>query len=326
VPEDGRFERLLFRLHGELLMGDGGSILVELAASWAIVMILSGLYLWWPRGSKGAAGVLYPRVGQGPARFWRDLHAVTGVWISAFALFLLITGLPWATVWGGAFKQVREATGTAAIVQDWSTSAADEHAAHRRQEAEARASDPKGASIEDLVRAAQALNLAPPVLLSPPTRLDPYWWAKSNAQNRPLRADVALSPETAQVIAREDFADRHIIDRIVGVGIAAHEGQLFGPLNQALGVLTALGLCVLCVSAFLMWRRRAPDGMLGAPPPIPDARIGAGLAGLILLCGILLPVLGLCLVVIALLERFVLARLPGVRRWLGLPLRARGQA
>ena len=58
---------------------------------------------------------------------------------------------------------------------------------------------------------------------------------------------------------------------VVGVGIAAHEGQLFAPLNQVLGVLTALGLITLCVSAFVMWRRRAPEGVLGAPPPIPRA-------------------------------------------------------
>ncbi|HEX3727909.1 MAG TPA: PepSY domain-containing protein, partial [Pirellulales bacterium] len=49
IPEDSRFTRLLFRLHGELLMGDRGSMLVELAASWTIVMIVTGLYLWWPR-------------------------------------------------------------------------------------------------------------------------------------------------------------------------------------------------------------------------------------------------------------------------------------
>ena len=49
------------RLHGQLLLGKQGSWLVELAASWAIVMILSGLYLWWPRGG-GLAGVVWPRL------------------------------------------------------------------------------------------------------------------------------------------------------------------------------------------------------------------------------------------------------------------------
>ncbi|WP_255530400.1 PepSY domain-containing protein [Novosphingobium sp. NBM11] len=37
-------------VHGQLLLGKRGSWIVELAASWGIVMILTGLYLWWPRG------------------------------------------------------------------------------------------------------------------------------------------------------------------------------------------------------------------------------------------------------------------------------------
>jgi uncharacterized iron-regulated membrane protein len=93
---------------------------------------------------------------------------------------------------------------------------------------------------------------------------------------------------------------------------------LFAPLNQVLGVLTALGLITLCVSAFVMWRRRAPEGVLGAPPPIPEARIGWGLAALIVMCGLLLPVLGISLLLIGVVEWGVLRRWPSARRWLGM--------
>jgi hypothetical protein len=44
-----------------LLLGRRGSWVVELAASWAIVLIVTGLYLWWPRG-RGLAGTLWPRL------------------------------------------------------------------------------------------------------------------------------------------------------------------------------------------------------------------------------------------------------------------------
>jgi uncharacterized iron-regulated membrane protein len=319
VDEQNRFERVVFRLHGELMMGNSGSILVELAASWAIVMILTGLYLWWPRNAKGLGGVLYPRLGQGAKRFWRDLHAVTGIWVSAFALFLLSTGLPWALVWGNGFKMVREWTGTAAISQDWSTGSGDEHAEHGAVSGGmVDHSAHGGATIDDIVARASALNLAPPVMLTPPTEGSPVWWAKSNAQNRPLREDVALDAMTGEVVSRNVFGQKHIIDQVVSFGIAAHEGQLFAPLNQILGVLTAAGLIILCASAFVMWRRRAPDGVLGAPPPIPDARVGIGLGAIILVAAILLPVLGASLIVLALVERGVLARWPSARRWLGL--------
>ena len=144
IPENDRFTRLLFRLHGELLMGDRGSMVVELAASWTIIMILTGLYLWWPRQAKGLGGVVYPRLRAGSRIFWRDLHSVTGVWISALALFLLLSGLPWAKSWGNYLKAVRRLTGTAVAQQDWTTGSdraaarasggdSGEHGGHRRR-------------------------------------------------------------------------------------------------------------------------------------------------------------------------------------------------
>ncbi len=102
--EDQRFLRIVHDIHGELLMGKVGSVLVELAACWAIVLVLTGIYLWWPRNAKGLAGVVYPRFSLKGRLFWRDLHSVVGMWISCWVLFLLITGLPWALVWGSAFK------------------------------------------------------------------------------------------------------------------------------------------------------------------------------------------------------------------------------
>ncbi len=102
-------------------MGDRGSMIVELAASWAIVMIVTGLYLWWPRQANRLAGVLYVRLSRGKRIFWRDLHAVTGVWIFAFALFLLFTGLPWASSWGKYLEWVRSLAARGSVAQDWTT-------------------------------------------------------------------------------------------------------------------------------------------------------------------------------------------------------------
>ena len=41
-------------LHGELMVGTVGDRLIELAAGWGIVLVVSGLYLWWPRGRAAA--------------------------------------------------------------------------------------------------------------------------------------------------------------------------------------------------------------------------------------------------------------------------------
>ena len=328
VKDKDRPMEVIKTVHGELLMGDRGSNIVELTASWAIVMVVSGLYLWWPRQAQGLAGLVWPRVNRGKKLFWRDLHAVTGVWISSLALFLLLTGLPWASVWGEGFKRVRDLTHTAAVQQDWGQSRSAEQAmagssVHDGMDMAGMEMDhammpPPAVSVERMASTLRPFNLAAPVLISPPSKREPGWTGKSDAQNRTLRVSMVLDPVTGAVLTRENFNQRHLIDQIVGYGIAAHEGQLFGVFNQALGVLTAAGLCLLAVSGVVMWWRRRPEGKLGAPEPVGSDRLALGLGVLLLGFGLFLPLFGLSLIMVGLIERLVLRHIPGVRAWLSL--------
>lgn len=340
LNEDDRFMRTIFRMHGELLIGDRGSYLVELAACWAIVMLITGLFLWWPRGAQGLAGVAWPRLRSGPRQFWRDLHAVTGFWVSFFALFLLLTGLPWAKNWGGYLKEVRKLTGTAAATQDWTNGRSSELAQRKAQDAAIRAAQSdehtdhmamagmtmagapvlkdRYAPLDLIAPTVSAQHLPPPVLISPPGKKYGGWSAKSDTPNRPQRVDLTLDAASGAILQRTNFNQRHWIDQVVGTGVAAHEGQLFGPLNQALGVFTALGLMTLSGSALVLWLRRRPQGGLGAPEPAESKRLGAGLGVTAGLLFIYLPLLGISAAFVILVERLVLRRIPAVANWLGL--------
>jgi uncharacterized iron-regulated membrane protein len=317
-------------IHGELLLGRFGSILVELAACWAIVLVLTGVYLWWPRSAKGLAGILYPRLSFKGRLFWRDLHSVTGIWISFFVLFLLISGLPWAFVWGKAFNEVRELTGTTASKQDWVIAGHHHETANQPISSSINTSGAAKLPLEAIVKKAEQLQFVHPVLIRPPTgrsgpSAQPWikqsatnWSVSSSAQNRISNTDVELDPYTGALLSKSDFSQKHMIDRIVGVGIAAHEGQLFGWLNQLLGLLTAIGLVLISVTGFVMWRKRAPTDQLGAPPKIPDATLGFGFVIIIGIAALLLPMLGISLIALALFEFLVLSRFPMIKIWLGI--------
>jgi uncharacterized iron-regulated membrane protein len=332
--EDQRLMGTVRKLHGELLAGELGSMVVELAASWTIIMILTGLVLWWPRHSRGLGGVLYPRFGGGSRMMWRDLHAVTGVWISVFTLFLLFSGLPWAKSWGNYLRTVRRLTGTAGARQDWtvagkqvtedrSSAGSGERAGHnhegggkRRRPSQRLPNDLE--AVNRVVAAVQPLNLSAPVVIAPPTRGTALWSAKSMTANRPLRVDLTVNGATGEIVDRQDFRSRHLIDRIVAVGIAAHEGRLFGWPNQLIGLLTAAGLDLLCVSGLVLWWRRRDQGSLGAPKAILKPRFSFGLLAIVLTLGVYLPLFGTTLIAVSLIERFVFRRISRVRRWLGL--------
>ncbi len=341
IPENQRFMRLLFKLHGELLLGARGSHLVELAASWTIIMIVTGLYLYWPRHAKGLGGVMYPRLTGGARMFWRDLHGVSGAWISCLALFLLVSGLPWSKLWGDYFKAARRLTGTAVARQDWSNESqrtspsggdgdAGEHAGHvghgagrqagRRGGRQASsASEPVDLTAVDRIAATvRPLALPPPVVIAPPGRGSGNWTAKSMTQNRPQRVSLVVDPATGSIVSREDFRDRHLIDRIVGIGIAAHEGQLFGWLNQALGLITAAGLVLISASGIVLWLRRREPGVLGAPRAALSPRFSLGLVVLTAALGMYLPLFGASLLMVLLAEKAIFSRIAPVRDWLGL--------
>lgn len=331
VPEQDRFMRRVFRLHGELWMGDRGSMLVELAASWTIVMILTGIFLWWPRQARGPAGVIYPRLRGGSRIFWRDMHAVTGVWISGLALGLLVSGLPWAKSWGTYLKAVRRLTGTAAATQDWSNTseaggrsrtaaAAGGHAGHgggRREPGRALA-PAELADIDRVCAVAAALPLDPPVLVGPPRKPGGTWSVKSDTANRPRRVELTVAADTGTIESRRDFRDKHPIDKLVAYGIAAHEGRLFGWPNQLLGLVTAVGLVLMTASGIVMWWRRRRAGVLGAPAAPAEGRLSLGVIAVIVALAVFLPLFGASLVAVLLLERFLLRRIPAARDWLGL--------
>jgi uncharacterized iron-regulated membrane protein len=144
------------------------------------------------------------------------------------------------------------------------------------------------------------------------------WILRSDAQNRPQRTTLSLDPGSGRVLSRQDFGNRPLIDRIVGYGVAAHEGQLFGIANQLLGLFTALGLIAIAISGTVMWWRRRPPETLGAPPGLPETRVGWGFAAMLVVLGLLLPALGLSLLAVLAAERILFRRIPALSRWLGL--------
>ncbi|CAG4914434.1 PepSY-associated TM helix domain-containing protein [Paraburkholderia saeva] len=101
---EGRFMQQIRMVHRKLLIGKTGELLMELAACWTLVMIGTGVALWWPhrQGTRGA--ILMPRRAASGRTWWKELHAATGIWFALGALAFVLTGLPWSGFWGRQFK------------------------------------------------------------------------------------------------------------------------------------------------------------------------------------------------------------------------------
>ena len=331
----GRFMNFIKRIHGTLLGGDQGSLVVEIMASWMIILIITGVYLWWPRGVP-AWRVFAPKFGEGPGgrETWRKVHGMAGAWIGGLVLAILFFGLPWTQVWGDGFNKVKDLAGLKAPGQEWfvtleSGNPMADHSMHDMhagmdhgtgselwdqgkgeaeigvQSASAGGSTIRALSLEEVLLAAKPERYAPPVEVQPPRGENGVWTIRSLAASRPDRVTVHHDRWTGDEIMRIEFTDHNPVDRFMALGVAFHEGALFGWLNQLVGVIATLGVILLSVTGGIMWWRRRPKGRLGTPPMPGDKRIAAGVIVVIAVLCVFLPMAGVTLIAALLADALI---------------------
>lgn len=101
-----RFMQVDRMIHRKLLLGKPGELVMELVACWTLVMIATGIALWWPRAGATLRSALVPRLSVPGRARWKSLHAALGIWLAVGAIAFVVTGLPWTGSWGKQFKSL----------------------------------------------------------------------------------------------------------------------------------------------------------------------------------------------------------------------------
>jgi uncharacterized iron-regulated membrane protein len=114
-----RFMQVDRMLHRKLLLGKPGELVMELAACWTLVMIGTGVALWWPAAGTRARDALLPRTTLRGRPLWKSVHAALGLWLAAGALAFVLTGLPWTGAWGKQFKALATSVNLGAPPDAW---------------------------------------------------------------------------------------------------------------------------------------------------------------------------------------------------------------
>lgn len=323
-------------MHRSILMGVFGERLVELAVSWALVLLVTGLILWWPRGRFRAAGALWPRLSGRERRFWRDLHGPVGLWSGALILFLILTGLPWAGISGPRLHQASAALGVgyppsfrqyniphsvpmkaalgdapwtledAPMPHSTMPTMAGDHAGHG-PESPGTTRDPAVIRGTDRVMSVlQAHGWSGSYRLFLPKGPEGVYTVFTYPDRPVGQKTLYIDRYSFRPIGPEvRYADYGMVGRAVESGVQLHMGNYFGRANQLVMLIPCIAIWVLTISGVAMWWKRRPAGRIGAPPPLSGARVG-GLIASLLVAGIALPLFGVSLIVIGGLDRLVL--------------------
>jgi len=332
-------------VHGELLIGDLGDRLIEIAAGLAIILIVTGLYMWWPRGDKGLASVLWPNFKATRRTFWKELHVTSGFYISVILFFFLITGLSWAGVWGGQF------------VQAWSTFPAEKwdnvplsddiHAdmnhgalhdapwgleqtpmpASGSDAGTLGLADGTPVNLDTITAFAHSIGFAGQFRVNLPRGENGVYTISADTMSGDSvmptgDRTIHIDQYSGKVLAEVGFADYSLGAKSMAVGTALHQGDL-GWWNVIANTLFCLTVIFLCISGIVMWWLRRPanrdiNGMHLSPPPMPrNLPLWKGAVFVMLALSLAFPLTGITLVTVLAIDVLIVSNVPVLKRALG---------
>lgn len=308
------------QLHSLSLIGPWANYLVEIVAGWAIILFATGVFLWWPRKREG--GVVTIKTTDPRRRpFWRDLHAVTGLYAGAIIAFLAVTGMPWSAFWGAQYANVVRESGIGRpkappAASPWA------HAAHKDAPVgvgwtmegavmPSHHASPEKPRLSTVIATADAQGLARPYSVSIPS--DPALAFTAARENRRVEdaRSLYIDGVTGRVQADIRYDQFGVGAKAFEWGIAVHQGTQYGRISQLLMLGGCIAVWLLAISGIVMWWKRRPPnrsiGRIGAPEAPPGLRVRAAVLGIVLPLGILYPLTGLSLLAAVLIERTILA-------------------
>jgi uncharacterized iron-regulated membrane protein len=331
IDPDATLSGTAVRLHGDLMVGTWGDYVIEVAACWAIVMALTGYYLF----VRGRAARLRRRAAGAKAAALRHRHGLVGAMVGVGLLFLLVSGLPWTGFWGAKAQELATRGGSSLWSNDPGalsnpTSTLDESLPHSHtvpwglEKSDVPSSDaPSGdersvANIDTAVLVAEREGLAHPMTVALPGDERGVFSAIGYAFHDPAQErTVHVDRYGGDVVSTYGYDDYPTPAKAVAQGIALHEGRRLGTFNFWATFAFCLGVVFMCVTGPLMWWKRRPKGAsrVGAPRGRLPLRATPLLAVAVAALAVFLPLFGLTLLAVLLVDQLLLRRVPRLRGW-----------
>ncbi|MEX3775284.1 PepSY-associated TM helix domain-containing protein [Pseudomonas sp. MYb118] len=317
-------------IHGELMIGTVGDRLIEMAAGWGVVLVVSGLFLWWPRGQ--AAGILWPRLSSRGRVLWRDLHAVTGFWGASLLLVMLLSGMTWTGFWGKQYAEVwnkfpdamwndmpksdleaRSLNTATRQTVPWAMEntpmpMSGDHAEHMNHGAAHAGPAAPTIRLQDVQDIAEQRKVEPGYSITLPTTDTGVFTIAVFADDPRNDATLHVDQYSGKVLADVRWEQYGPVARATELGVMLHEGKMFGTLNQIIVLLICLMILLSAVSGVVIWWKRRPQGKFGVPPLRHDLPTWKTGVAIMLALAVVFPLVGASLVVVWLLDRLLMAR------------------
>jgi uncharacterized iron-regulated membrane protein len=317
-----------------------GDLLLEMLGVWTLVLVMSGLYLWWPRRSTGSGtkrngrGLLRVRLRKTGRARWRDLHGASGVLLFSIILLTVISGLAWSAYWGPNFTALANSVSPNVATEappsvlgkrgdldrlgnqiPWNTASMPIPASYATT---IDGTMPAALSLEAIVSIAEKEGMKPGYTVNFPANVTDEAtqeitygsftvsnsWPRKTSEAR----DLFLDQFSGTTRAEQNAYGYGTVSNSLDTMVSLHMGTQLGLFSR----LMMTALCLLSIwsvfSGFVMfWKRRRP-GTLGVPRRPVEVRLARRVGVTAMVMAVLFPVWGVTAAAVMAFDRFVIRR------------------
>ncbi len=235
------FFAVVLNLHRSLLLGETGKMITGISALIFLIMIISGIIMWWPHSRYALKNAITFKKGSTKKRINLDLHRVLGFYASFVLIFSVLTGLIWSFKW---------AEGT----MYWLSGS-------KKEQQKIKSISPAGKKIEvDLI--SEAVHLRFPgkdISISYPEDKEGSYRVnvvESEDGFFKKQHQLFFDQYSGATLKEKLYSQASAGDRIKAANYNIHTGKVFGLIGQFIVFFASAIAASLPITGFMIWYSR----------------------------------------------------------------------
>lgn len=241
------FFDIVIELHVNLMLGKVGGYIVDYATLIFVVLLLSGIVLWWPKNKSAAK-----------QRFWfkwkedlkwkrknYDLHNILGFYSSFIIIFVAITGLAWGFEWMD--RAIQNTANLSLEYTEWEEPKSV--STHTLQAV---------SNIEDAIFYRSISEFGKPyeaIYMYAPDEIDEAFsvYVCPNQTTWYNAANYSYDQRTAQLLKTDTWESRNRGEKVNNMYYDIHIGKILGLTGQFMVFFASLIVASLPFTGFYIW-------------------------------------------------------------------------
>lgn len=264
------FFKTVENIHRRLLLDDLGKQVVALSVISLLVLMFSGIYIYFPRIKKSFSQSLKLNFQSKGRFFLANLHSTIGMWVIPFYLLASLTGLYWSYEF--VSNGLHSITGVEKPKKPQMQAPKGENKNPQSERSEQKQKEPRAEmpmqmgekiSFDDVSLAVDTFKNSVENKYSSATLRFPqkgsvynFDYLAIDSPHERAKNKIEFDIKTNEVSKHEKYEDKTLTQKLMGSILPLHTGEYFGVIGQTLMFLASLMMPLFAITGLILYVKR----------------------------------------------------------------------